>query len=187
MQVWKLVHIVVRWALLVVAEHDGGTSLRLPVLSELQLGRFMSRSDATTCLDLAMDIIKSMPGHDQYSEETLTKVILDMRAASAASDCRKTRGYSRDTDSVVVARRVLDAVERQVRLANDQQMFWCCCRTTTWVGATRMLPGRDWQSVRDDFRKFALILWQAEIIEISAATDQMSRILEERRKKGRAS
>ena len=181
MQPWRIVHILVRWAMLVVAEAEGGSDhYRLPVLSELQLGRFMSRSDATTCIDLAMDILRSMHG-DQFSEEQLSRVIVDMRRSSAASDFRRSAGYSRDTDSLVVARRLLAAVERQVRMEHDRRMFWTCCRTTNWTQATRLLPGRDWQSVRDDFRRFADVLWTAEAIEIAAATDQMSRVMEQKR------
>lgn len=173
MPVWKLIHIVVRWAMLVVAEQEGRDSLKMPVLSQLQLGRFMSRSDARTCLDLAMDVLRQTPGRDTFSDEQIFRAMMSIRQQAAAPEFRRAGGYSRRTDSLVVARQVLDAVERQVRAAHDRQMFWSCCRTTTWAAATLLLPGRDWQSVRDDFRKFALLLYQAESVVLAAATDRM--------------
>lgn len=183
MPVWKLIHILVRWSLLVVAEEDGDAgNIRLPVLSQLQLGRFMSRSDARTCLDLAMDILKSMPGRDSFTDAQIEATMISIRRQSEASDGRKNTGYLRKNDSSVVARALLGAVERQVRLPYDREMFWAVCRTTTWAQATRMLSGRDWISVRDDFRRFCDVLWTGEAIAVSQAIEQMFRVMEQRRR-----
>lgn len=187
MPVWKLIHILVRWAIIVVAQAEGEDRVQLPRLSQLQLGRLMSRSDPRTVMDIAMDIMKNDPTRTRYSDSEMDAVLRGIR--SGFGEMPRSRGYSRSTDSAIVARRLLEAVDRQIPLAYARRAFYACCRTTTWADAVRQLPqsdGRDWQSVRDDFRAAAHSLWTGEAIEVSAAIEQMARVMEEMRQAQRA-
>lgn len=188
MPVWKLIHVLVRWATLVVAQEEGSARIRLPGLSQLSLGRLMSRSDSRTCMDIAMDILKNDPSRSNYTDEQMYQTMRDIREGFGEVPSSAKSGYRRDLDSLVVARRLLAAVERQLRTEHQRKTFAACIGTTTWAGAAQLLPGRDWQSVRDDFRSMSILLWSSEPIELSAAIDQMVRRLEEARaeKKRRA-
>jgi len=179
---WKLVHIVVRWAMVVVAQQEGQGRIRLPELSQLQLGRLMSRSDPFTCMDIAMDIVKHDPTRTQFTEEQMADTIRAIRDGfGETTSAAKSRGYSRNFDSIVVARRLLDAVDRQIRSEHHRRGFDAVVHTTTFSEAARLCPGRDWASLRDDFRAQAMLLWTAESIDMAAAIDQMARVLEEQR------
>lgn len=185
MPLWKIVHILVRWAIVVVAQAEGNARIRLPGLSQLQLGRLMSRSDPQTCIDLAMDILRLDPRRTFYTEEQMAATIREIRDGFGESSSGRRTGYTRSSDSVVVARRLLDAVERQITDSRKREAFLLCARTTTWAEAARLSPGRDWQSLRDDFRSCALLLWTAEPIEMAAAIDRMQDAAIESRKQRR--
>jgi len=176
----ELVRSLLRWSLGIVRHEDTkGVKFPGPRLSQSSLGSMMSRTDLLTALQIAEDInsLRAL----SYSGETMEEVAYRVRTAWG----QESRTYTRRTgleDRVIVASTLCTALWR-FGGRRDQSFMEICSSMKTWTSIAAVMPGRDLQSIKDDFERSATAFYRKETFTVCQTAEFVAREAESRRKK----
>lgn len=168
----ELVRSVLRWSLTVVDHEDAQGHLPGPRLSQMCLGAMMSRADPVTAYAIAREIaeIEKAQVTDVYMESLISCI----RAGWGQTTSGKTRRTGEE-DTVMVASRMVSALKRFGRPA-DRDLIRTCCLVKTWKQVEKLMPGRVWSSIRDDFEKLARLFYLKESHTVCATAEFITQL-----------
>ena len=171
----EVVMSILRWALnLVFLEESKSGGIPGPRLSQFSLGNMMSRSDIQTCEAIARDIAEI-----RATDEAVCSLMDQIRSQWGDVQKTKTR-RSGNEDALTRAHALVSALRRSMS-ARECAVLEAGARAKSWKAAEVFLPGRLWESIRDDFEKHALVFYNREKPTILLVSDYHSAMYERAR------
>lgn len=163
----EIVRSVLNWSLRVVRGHEAcGEELPGPRLAQISLGQLMCRTEIETIDAIAREI--------QKTGESLDSIVACIRSAWGQEE--SVRHRTGHEDSVLVASRLVSALRRFGR-ERDRDTIELACSLRTWKACEQVMPGRDWQSIRDDFESLARKFYAKESAAILDTVEYISKIV----------
>ena len=170
----EIVRSILSWAIRIVDTDD--SRLPGPQLSQMQLGRMLSRADARTCHDIAREILVGL-GREP-TDERVQEMAIEIRRGWVASSAAGGRSASRrDSEAVILASRATVAMRRYGR-PDERHILEVGSTMKTWKSMEERFRGKPWFSIRDDFERAALGFWAREhgtLLEISEWLERLTR------------
>ena len=174
----ELVRAIVRWAILLIAADGRNSRLALPRLSQISLGRMMSRSDSQTTIAIALEI--AAIERREPTELYLCALVSQIRSGWGETSSPPRR---RGREALVDRAELVMSALRRCGTRSDQTLVETCVMLRSWKQAEQIWHGRVWHSVRDDFDAAAHRFWLKEhrmLEETSDLIREHARMVRER-------